>query len=545
MTRRQTLVALAAAAQARAAADDAALVARNDANVERLLKLQVTDPRSPWLGGAPDASGLYEPGSGSAILESCSAAFIHPPSRFHRDPELANRMRLAARFLDRQQSPEGNVSLLVTNFNSPPDTGFVVHHVATAAVIARRAGFDEIARIPRAFLLKAGGGLAEGGIHTPNHRWVVSSALAQIHELYPDPRYTRRIAQWLAEGIDIDADGQYTERSMLTYNIVVDRALIVLASKLKRPELLEPVRRNLHSMLYFLHPDGEVVSEISRRQDRNTRGDIGRYWFPLQYMALADRDGQFAGLAARYREKYADLATMLEYPELGKPLPAAKPLPEDFEKTFPELGVARIRRASTSATLIFSGNSRFFSLRRGDAAIHAIRFASAFFGKGQFIPERFEKRGASYVFSQSLEAAYYQPVDRKVTSAQWNEARAQRRRTQICRLEQSAAVTETPAGFRVRLQSSGTPGVPVAVEIALRAGGTLEGCAKSPQAPDTWILSQGQASYSAGGSRIRFGPGAAEHQYTQVRGAEEKLEGPSVYLTGYTPYDRTLQFEWD
>jgi hypothetical protein len=515
---------------------------RNDSAVRTLLQTQITAAANPNRGSVPDQFGLYSAGSASGVVETMAASFVHPQSAFHHDAALLDRIRLAAGFLERAQSPQGNIDLLTTNFNSPPDTGFVVHNVATAAAVGRRHGAEEIAGILRPFLVHAGNGMAEGGVHTPNHRWVIGAALAQINELFPDPRFVRRIDQWLAEGIDIDRDGQFTERSTLTYNVVTDRALVVMAAKLNRPALLEPVRQNLRALLYLLHADGEVVTEISRRQDQYTRGVTSGYWFPLTYLAVVDQDGQFAALARR-SEAGARLSALLEYPELSRPLPAAAALPVDFERAFPEVGLARIRRGPLSATLVLGGASRFFALRYGDAVIEGVRFASAFFGKGQFIADTAEKRGSSYVFRQTLEAPYYQPLSQTVTPETWAPTRAQRRQSEICRLEQSAEVTAHATGFRLRIRAEGTRGVPLAVEICLREGGRLQGCRALGAVPGTHVLPSGTATYRAGANQIRFGPGDAAHEYVQVRGAEPRLPGESVYITGYTPFDRTLEFE--
>jgi hypothetical protein len=550
ISRRQALLSLGAVAAASTSAADVpeippSVVERNDAAVERYLRSQVTEP-GRWRGSVPDQYLMHHAGTAGGLIETLTAALVCPKSKHYMQNELVERIRLAARFLEGSQSTEGNIDLLSTNFNSPPDTGFVVHSVGTAGAIARRYGAEEVLRVLRGFLTAAGRGMAAGGIHTANHRWVVSSALAQVNELFPNPGHEQRINQWLAEGVDIDDDGQYIERSTVTYNTVCDRAFIVLAAKLKRPELLNPVRRNLRAMIYLLHPDGEVVTEVSRRQDQFTRGTMAGYWFPLQYLAFHDGERQFATLARDLGAEHARLSVLLEYPELAGALPQPAPLPDDYEKMFPLAGLARVRRGAMDATLMLSGNSRFFSGRKGSAVIESVRFATSFFGKGQFVPEATMKQNDGYILRQSLEAPYYQPLlpSQKVTAKNWATMREKRRKSQVCRLEQSATVTERVGGFDVRFESRGTDGVPLAIEITLREGGELRGCRPAPRVEGAWILAQGQASYRVGGTELRFGPGGAPHLLTQLRGAEARLPGVSVYVTGYTPFDGTMRFEW-
>jgi hypothetical protein len=541
VTRRQwiSLAAAASAVPARAAGIPAELIARHDREVERLLRLQITDPASRFAGTMEDASGLHSAGAAGGLLTASATAFLQPASKFHRSSLLVERARLAATFLTRAQSPEGNIDLLTTNFNSPPDTGFVVHGVGSAACLAQRAGAREWVAMMEPFLRNAGRGMARGGVHTPNHRWVVSSALAQIHEVFPDPAYVRRIDQWLAEAVDIDADGQFTERSTGVYNAVCDRAFVVLAAKLKRPELLEPARRNLDAMMSLLHPGFEVVTEISRRQDQYERKDMAPYWFPLQYLAVHDRNGRCATIARHFAPTAASLTTLMEYPELQQDV-AEAPVPDEYVKEFPALEAVRFRHGALSATVLLRGDSHFLGFRRGDAVIHSVRFASAFFGKGQFIPSAWKKDGDSYVLTQELQSGYYQPFDppRRVAAGEWGRVREARRQSEVCRLTQSARITETKTGLRVRMQAGGTANVPVAVEIALREGGKLEGCV---EANGALLLPNGFATYRAGGDVVRFGPGKRENSYWQIRGAEPAAPGTRVYLCGYTPFDHELE----
>ena len=171
------------------------------------------------------------------------------------------------------------------------------------------------------------------------------------------------------------------------------------------------------------------------------------------------------------------------------------------------LGIVRFRRGPESSTLL-AGQSTFFATRNGGAVIEAVRFATAFFGKGQFVAPTIEKQGGRYILRQRLEAGYYQPLDppQRVTSANWAELRAKRKRTQNCVLEHVAELTQIPTGYRLRIRAIGTVGVPLAIEINLREGGKLEGCDE--------ILSSGYATYSTPDASLRFGPGIGQHRWT-------------------------------
>ena len=175
-----------------------------------------------------------------------------------------------------------------------------------------------------------------------------------------------------------------------------------------------------------------------------------------------------------------------------------------------------------------------FSHCGGQAVINAVRFASAFFGRGQFSSAALQERNGEIRLNQSLQAPYYQPLDppRKVSADEWESVRADRKRTQICELQQSAVITETSKGFRLRLQSHGTKDVPLAVEINFREGGKLEGVVAAPKVEDGWLLTSGMGTYRSGPDVIRFGPGFAEHRYTQIHRAEPKL-GPQCLRYGY------------
>ena len=49
-------------------------------------------------------------------------------------------------------------------------------------------------------------------------------------------------------------------------------------------------------MRYYIHPNGEVATEASNRQDKGTIGHMDGYYYAARYMALLDNDGEMAAI---------------------------------------------------------------------------------------------------------------------------------------------------------------------------------------------------------------------------------------------------------
>jgi hypothetical protein len=556
-----TLLPHAFAAAAEAGATDELLrdlVRANDEGIPKLLARQERRTGHPSRGGLPNDYGIFTAGGTAGLVSSLCAAISARDSQYFNSSEIAEPLGLGIRFLLAAQHDDGTIDLPETNFHSPPDVAFVLALLCPALALLRRQTTPALAALAPElgkFVAKGADALAVGGVHTPNHRWVVCGALAWANVLFPDARYLRRIDQWLAEGIDLDADGQFTEKSTTVYSPIVDHALITVARLLDRPGLLEPVRRNLEMTLYYVHPDGEVVTEASRRQDRYTRGSMARYYYSYRYLALRDGNGRFAAMT-RQIERTAranlggELPAFLTEPELLRPLPADAPLPTDYAKVFANSNLVRIRRGAASGTVL-AANSTAFSFRKKSAALEALRFASAFFGKGQFIADKLEVANGVYRLRQQLEGPYFQPlaaaqivpgepVRMAPNGTLATDGRVAREQSNVQHLESVVEVTENAGRFTLAIAITGTDGVPVAVELAFRHGGTLQGVEPAPGVKDGYLLRGATGRYVNGDDTIEFGPGRVDHTYTQLRGALPKWDGQSVYLTGMTPFHTTL-----
>lgn len=528
------------------------LIKANDSQLDRLREYRVSDAKSPAYGGYLDGAEIPNAHATVAYIRTAGSALASSESRYYRSEAVAKDLEEALQYLLKIQHSDGTIDLLSTNFHSTPDTGFIVKWlVPVYTIILRedRARYAAQLELLKTFLQRAGECLIVGGIHTPNHRWVVSAALTKLNEVWPDPRYAARIDEWLGEHIDMDADGQYDEKSTLIYSPLTDRVLITIAKGANKPELYGFVRRNLMMTTYYIHPNGELVTDASGRQDKAAVGTLEGYYYSCRFMALRDQNGVFSAICKKIEatvlEKSASqLSYFLEDPSLWRELPKPTSLPTSYAKAFPYSGLVRIRRGDWDATII-SRNPAFLSFHAGKAVLQGIRFASSFFGKGQFQGAEISQDGQDYVMEQKLEGPYYQPYpkDSIDPTGDWNKMpQSNRPQSEIQYLTSTARIRETSEGVECEIEITGTEGVPVSVELIFREGGEFKNVVPVSAEKDTYLLNTAEVgTYTLKGDTLTFGPGLADHKGTLLRGALPRMPTPTVYLTGFTPFKHAIK----
>jgi hypothetical protein len=424
-----------------------------------------------------------------------------------------------------------------------------VDNVALAYQLIAAIKGAEKALIPlKKYLLKAGEALIVGGIHTPNHRWVVAAALLKLNTIWPDKRYVARAEEWLLEHIDIDPDGQYTEKSAGGYTAIVNRMLIEMAKGLKKPEILDAVRKNLNMTMYYVHPNGEVVTEASNRQDKGTIKFLNSYYYSYRYLALLDQNGEFAAMCRLIEKSSAHansehLNYFLLEPDLWKELPSVKNLPTNYVKTFPYSGIVRIRRGQWDTTIL-SNNPGFLTFHKGSAVLQGMRIAASFFGKGQFQSSDIKQEGNNWILKNALEGPYYQPYPPDKIDPQGDLSkmpRTMRPKSEVQNLSYVVGISEHEEGINIDFEIKGTEGVPVTLELIFRPGGKLKGVNSVMGKPNSYLFADKEGSYSVGEDTIKFSPGIALHKGINLRGALPSVEAPTVYLTGISPFKHTLK----
>jgi hypothetical protein len=527
------------------------------------LDWQVTDSARPDHGGLIRPEwGIAQAGGAAGWLAGCALVWLGGGADEATRRELLARASPVADYLLRAQRPSGLIDLLDCNYDSSPDTGFAVQLLCAALEVGHKLPSDDpewrhLAGRLEQFACRAVGGMLAGGFHTPNHRWVLASALAQAGALWPDLPVEPTIAAYLAEGIDIDPEGAYIERSVGVYDAVCDRSLLLLAEHrpADAPALRAAVRANLDFDLHLLHADGSAETGLSHRQDYGTRVVPTTLVAPLLHSALRDPDPHLAR-AARWlwRQGTPSLpdCLWLAYVLLahGEPAPGEAGLPADFARHFPHNGLWRARRGALSVTA-FRGVPRLLALRHGAAELSGVSIHQSYFSQasGRFIGDELAGEGERAILHSRGQAdprrpGYEQPLGRAVPPERWTDLLPERDLRRLPPAASELAAELVPGGLDLRYRTlDGMSGVVAQVAFDFPPGGTWETGDTSlrPVAGQTIFLKRGHGVMRYGTDTIRLGPGNDAHRTWQMRHTEPPTGHVRVLLPFLTPVEHTFE----
>ena len=508
----------------------------------------------------PDPGEKWCPGGGHAAsrpMIALAMAALDRASPRRGDAALCRRLEEALATLERFQHADGLIDLSASNFHSPPDAAFMVEELVPLYVVLRDRCEPSGVRARlldglEGVILRACDGMARGGVHTPNHRWKVASALTLADQLWPHEAYRREAEAYLAEGVDIDEDGEFTERSTGTYNYVCDRAMILLGRALGRDEYLQYADRNLRHMLYLLHADGTVVTNYSRRQDRDESVGVERYLLLYWYRALMAGEGSFwsaAELGLRRlmgstSRSLGGLAVWLRFfAEAGERTPPRpEPLPAKYEVRFEGTGALRRRSGDQSLTLM-AGTADLMSVRFGAGPEIGVRVAAGFAPRGQFVAQEVEGSQGRYRLRSHHACEYYGPGPDALPATDWRSRPTFSRRVVVTtELTMTLEVEAAEDGLRLRLASAGCRRVPIELALCVRQAERVETAGKLEldAATGKHFLEAGDLVLHGQTHVVRIGPGAAEHNLREIPTAQEQVGADAYCIRLVTPVDAVL-----
>ena len=377
-------------------------------------------------------------------------------------------------------------------------------------------------------------------------RWVACGALSIAHNVLPDLDVAPVLQAYLAEGIDVDPDGAYTEHSSGVYDAICNLCLL-LTAQYGRPEVLPAVRANLDFNLHMIHPDGSAETGLSHRQDFGQRPvplDMAAAYLLAQvfepnpaYTAMAQTLWQ-----GKESPGLTDLLWLAYAFHHGAPQPADAPadLP-DFARVFPPNHFWRMRHESFSVSA-FAGSDRLLSAAQGGACLANLSISQSYFGVGRFTAEQLEPVPGGVRLHSSGEGhalhrpGYDHPLGRAVADVY--ASRAERDWRPLPPAHAALTLRDEGSGVELLLETiDNHPGVLAQIAFDFLPGGTWEcsgGCFQ-PQAGQVIFLTHGFGRMRFGADVLEIGPGADAHRYWSMRDTPPAPHHVRVIIPLITP----------
>jgi len=552
--------------------------------IKWVLNYQITDKCSSNFGAVINQNtGYCSAREAGKYFDVLISVYYNQDSIYYQEEEILQRANNILNYLIKIQNANGTLDLKDSNYNSAPGTAFNIQVVARTYRLIVKYNFEtnmenKVKNNLYNFIKKSGEGIYNGGFHTPNHRWVIAAALALIYQITDKIKYKNMAKRYLKEGIDINEDGEYTERSAGGYDAVVDKSLLIITEELDKPDLMNYIIKNLNYIIKLIQPDNSIYTGNSKRYDSNIRRKLNLYYEIFLLMAYKTRepvysyivDDIYSSTNIMDEDKNKNLLALFMLKEgLKKYEPKnTSKYPQNFEMWFKKTGLIRIRRNDTSVS-ITQNNSAFLEYQKGKTRM-AVKMCSSFFSRGQFKAQKIKKTNNGYRLLFEVKYGYIRPFKKnesntgkwhKMKHGDWQSIKkfntrelmpdweeinhGKRDITNIQKVKFVIDIYEKNGNLELHMHSQGVEGVLYKLEFILDSGGILEtpGTFYKSSSGDSIIIKEGYCIYKNKLDKIKFGPGFASHVFADnMRGSDSQSEqGFTVYFTGETPLNRKIE----
>ncbi len=533
------------------------MLAQEDGQIAGLLARQVTEESDPRYGGFWKEGFHIEPRESGFMLGRLIAVFVTPDSRWYLNESVAQAIRRTLTYMERHQRPDGCFDLTPCNFASPPDTAFMFNAVLSGWWLLEKckAPEAEFIRQPLYELMdRAASGIAAGGFHTPNHRWAISAYLKSMEKITGRNDLGDRAAAYLREGLDINADGEFAERSAGNYNQVNDDQMIRLYLATGERRFLDAAAANLEMMYAYFDPDNTVFTNNSTRQDMGWKvhGESYFIWYLLVGYLLKREDlGAMAGWIWRDCTNRgvvpAGVEWLLLLPEMDGygDRPDFQPPITHYERLFRDSDIARIRHGDWSCSLL-KGKPNTLYFQHGALSCYMVIYSNLC-DRRNFLADTLEKTEKGWRMTAHAAGWYYLPFPEKPATSDWWQMDNPHRRpkTEGLPLDTVLDIEVMEQGIDLHISTSGVDGLPFRVEFSFLPGGyaRTEHFLQAARPGECINVLDGTLEVSGpSGDCITLGPAFAAHDVTDRMGGAYPLSGShyTVYMTAYTPVEQVL-----
>lgn len=535
------------------------MMADHDALIDRLIACQVKNEQSPDFGGFLRREAMaVEPRESGFNLSELIEGYVCKESRHFHDEAVADAIRRVLVYMERHQRPDGCFDLSGCNFASPPDTAFMTNAIFNAWWLMEKRCDETTEWLKKPvlhFIETCAEGIAAGGFHTPNHRWAISACLKCAAKATGRKEFSERADQYLAEGLDINEDGEFAERSAGNYNQVNDDQMIRLFIATGEKRFLEASKANLEMMFDYIEPDDSVFTNNSTRQDNGKKVYLNTYYILFLLTGYLLKDKKLAR-AAEYMYQTSrkhgivpnGIEWLLLYDDLDgygdeESFDLAKV--EHYSRVFPASRIARTRNGNYSWTMM-ENRPNFLYFQSGALTMYLVIYSNIC-DRRHFLGEKIETIENGYAMKSHAAGWYYKPFwpNLPATSDWWAMDNPHtRERVQGLPLDTCVKVTDTGDGIDVAITTTGIDRLPFRVEAGIlpcRVRG--EQFLMDGKAGASIVLMNGMVEMTnAAGDTITLSPGFCEHGMLW-RSTESYPQSPdhfTIYMTDFTPIDRVI-----